>query len=96
MALERSHKEKRILLDDDPVSMLIEVAESCLYQYNAEVTKTLASPQQQILNLSTAFASQLIDTITVCSSLQNSLATIERRITNLNPADNLEKRLGQL
>lgn len=96
MALERALREKRLLLDGDPASMLLDVAESCLYQYNAQVAATLASLQQQILTLETALTSQLADTTKACSSIQNALATIERRITNMNPADNLEKRLNQL
>ena len=95
-AIEKALKEKRLLLEGDPAEMLIDVAESCLYQYTTEVTHALSHIQQSVAKMQTDFGSNLSLLSNACMSLETRLSTLEHQIRTLNPGEAVAKRLAEI
>ena len=95
-AIEKVLKEKRLLLEGDPAEMLIDVAESCLYQYTTEVTHALSHIQQSIAKMQSDFGSNLSLLSNACMSLETRLNTLEHQIRTLNPGEAVAKRLTEI
>jgi hypothetical protein len=95
-AIEKALKEKRLLLEGDPAEMLIDVAESCLYQYTTEVTHALSHIQQSVAKMQTDFGSNLSLLSNACMSLETRLSTLEHQIRTLNPGEAVAKRLSEI
>jgi hypothetical protein len=95
-AIEKALKEKRRLLQGDPVEVLIDVAESCLYQYTTEVTHALSHIQQSVAKMQTDFGSNLSLLSNACMSLETRLSTLEHQIRTLNPGEAVAKRLTEI
>jgi hypothetical protein len=95
-AIEKALKEKRRLLQGDPVEVLIDVAESCLYQYTTEVTHALSHIQQSVAKMQSDFGSNLSLLSNACMSLETRLGTLEHQIRTLNPGEAVAKRLTEI
>ena len=95
-AIEKALKEKRLLLKGDPAEMLIDVAESCLYQYTTEVTHALSHIQQSVAKMQSDFGSNLSLLSNACMSLETRLSTLEHQIRTLNPGEAVAKRLAEI
>ena len=95
-AIEQALKEKRLLLEGDPAEMLIDVAESCLYQYTTEVTHALSHIQQSVAKMQSDFGSNLSLLSNACMSLETRLGTLEHQIRTLNPGEAVAKRLAEI
>jgi hypothetical protein len=95
-AIEKALKEKRRLLQGDPVEVLIDVAESCLYQYTTEVTHALSHIQQSVAKMQSDFGSNLSLLSNACMSLETRLNGLEHQIRTLNPGEAIAKRLTEI
>ena len=80
-AIEKALKEKRLLLEGDPAEALLDVAESCLYQYTTEVTQALSHIQQSVAKMQSDFGANLSLLSNACISLETRL---DRKSTRLN------------
>lgn len=95
-AIEKALKEKRLLLEGDPAEALLDVAESCLYQYTTEVTQALSHIQQSVAKMQSDFGANLSLLSNACMSLETRLNAMEHQIRTLNPGEAVAKRLTEI